>query len=277
MVELLDATGAPFASYRYDAWGRPLGVATQATGLISAAQAEAIAQAQVLRYAGYAYDAESGLYYCSARYYDPATMQFLTKDIAKADAEESPYQYCGGDPAGRVDPSGMAYKAAKAVAYSDAWWDGWNRLFPNYDSDCANFVSQCLWAGGWSMTAKWYANPVWSTRAWENAHSLSSYMRQRGVRVVGKYKLQENRRSRGCKIAKNYHSDIRAGDVVFYDWEGNGVWDHTSMVAGSYRGSGTLVNQHTTNRVRVNWRLDSPWYKYPVPRSTVVYSVLRPK
>jgi len=27
----------------------------------------------VLRYCGYAYDAASGLYYCSARYYDPET------------------------------------------------------------------------------------------------------------------------------------------------------------------------------------------------------------
>lgn len=44
--------------------------------------------------------------YLSARYYDPATCQFITKDPAKADGEESAYQYCGGDPVGKVDPSG---------------------------------------------------------------------------------------------------------------------------------------------------------------------------
>ena len=41
----------------------------------------------------YAWDAESALYYCSARYYDPATRQWTTGDPAKADGEESAYQY----------------------------------------------------------------------------------------------------------------------------------------------------------------------------------------
>jgi RHS repeat-associated protein len=106
VVALLDSSGETFASYRYDQWGRPLSTQTAATGKVGAYLAATIASRQVLRYAGYAWDAESSLYYCSARYYDPATMQFLTKDIAEADAEESPYQYCGGDPVGTVDPSG---------------------------------------------------------------------------------------------------------------------------------------------------------------------------
>ena len=60
----------------------------------------------MLRYAGYVYDSESGLYYCTARYYDPATRQWTTADSAKADGEESAYQYCGGDPVGSRDPEG---------------------------------------------------------------------------------------------------------------------------------------------------------------------------
>jgi hypothetical protein len=53
------------------------------------------------------------LYYLSARHYDPATMQFLTKDPARADGEESAYQHCGGDPVGKVDPSGMWWTLSK--------------------------------------------------------------------------------------------------------------------------------------------------------------------
>jgi RHS repeat-associated protein len=45
--------------------------------------------------------------YCSQRYYDPATASFITKDPAKADGKGSAYQYCGGDPVGQVDPSGL--------------------------------------------------------------------------------------------------------------------------------------------------------------------------
>jgi RHS repeat-associated protein len=62
-----------------------------------------------LRYAGYVLDGESGLYYCGARYYDPAVAAFISKDPKRADGQESPYQYCGGDPIGRVDPSGTMF------------------------------------------------------------------------------------------------------------------------------------------------------------------------
>ncbi len=107
MVALLSTAGTAFASYRYDAWGNPTAMTTQAAGSITAALAASIASRQVLRYAGYVWDAESKTYYCSARQYDPATMQFLSKDPAKADGEESAYQYCAGDPVGKVDPSGL--------------------------------------------------------------------------------------------------------------------------------------------------------------------------
>jgi RHS repeat-associated protein len=99
VVELLDANGTPFAAYRYDAWGNPTLTQTVATTLISSQLASDMATRQVLRYAGYAYDSESGLYYCSARSYDPATRQWISKDPEKADGEESAYQYCGEEPA----------------------------------------------------------------------------------------------------------------------------------------------------------------------------------
>jgi RHS repeat-associated protein len=106
VVELLDAAGNPFAAYRYDAWGLPTATQTQGTALITSTLAGQIAGRQVLRYASYAYDTESGLYYCSARYYDSTTRQFTTADAAKADGEQSAYQYSAGDPVGNVDPTG---------------------------------------------------------------------------------------------------------------------------------------------------------------------------
>jgi RHS repeat-associated protein len=102
--ELMDASGASFALYSYDAYGNPTGTLAAGTG--SAAE---IAGRQTLRYAAYAWDSVSSLYYCSARYYDPAVAQFVSKDPRRADGEESAYQYCGGDPAGAVDPSGCRW------------------------------------------------------------------------------------------------------------------------------------------------------------------------
>jgi RHS repeat-associated protein len=116
ILALTDAAGAPFAAYRYDAWGNPqgtgnlgTGVWTQTSSLIDATLAAAIASRQPLRYAGYSYDQESGLFYLSARTYDPSTRQFVSKDPAKADGEESAYQYCAGDPVDKTDPSGSYY------------------------------------------------------------------------------------------------------------------------------------------------------------------------
>jgi RHS repeat-associated protein len=59
-----------------------------------------------LLYAGQYRDAESGLYYLRARYYDPATAQFLTLDPAVAQTR-SPYGYVDSDPLNGVDPTGL--------------------------------------------------------------------------------------------------------------------------------------------------------------------------
>jgi RHS repeat-associated protein len=74
--------------------------------------AEAIAERNVLRYASYVYDAHCGLYYLQRRFYDPVTRQFLSRDPLRADGDESPYQYCGGDPVAQVDPWGLYVTAS---------------------------------------------------------------------------------------------------------------------------------------------------------------------
>jgi RHS repeat-associated protein len=108
VVELTDEAGAVFARYNYGVWGAAKPVTTAATSRIDAATAGRIASRQVLGYAGCCYDAPMGLFYLSARYYDPTTRQFLSKDPEDADGEQSSYQYCGGDPVGKSDPSGEA-------------------------------------------------------------------------------------------------------------------------------------------------------------------------
>ena len=125
VVELLDAAGNPFAAYRYDAWGNPqgsgnvgTGIWSQATTLISSSISTDIANRQVLRYAGYTYDSESGLYYVSARSYDPKTRQFLSKDLSRNDGEESAYQYCAGNPVAQVDPTGYMVAEYNSVSQS---------------------------------------------------------------------------------------------------------------------------------------------------------------
>ena len=102
VVALLDASGSTVASYAYDPYGKIL----SAEGTM--------AETNPLRYRGYYYDNESGLYYLQSRYYDPATCRFINADnvavIAvspeKANWDKNLFAYCDNDPVNRKDDGG---------------------------------------------------------------------------------------------------------------------------------------------------------------------------
>ncbi len=89
---LTNSSGAVVNTYTYDAYGK-----TEAqTGI----------NYNPFGYTGEYTDAESGLVYLRARYYDPQTQQFLTVDPLLAQTEQA-YAYVGGSPVNRSDPSGL--------------------------------------------------------------------------------------------------------------------------------------------------------------------------
>ena len=61
-------------------------------------------------YRGEQYDSDLALYYLRARYYNPATGRFMSRDPAEAKLTDPAtlhrYLYAGGDPINRVDPMG---------------------------------------------------------------------------------------------------------------------------------------------------------------------------
>lgn len=58
-------------------------------------------------YAGYRYDAETGLYHTGARYYDPVSGRFLMPDPIGYAGGVHLYAYVGDDPLNAVDPTGL--------------------------------------------------------------------------------------------------------------------------------------------------------------------------
>ena len=58
-------------------------------------------------YAGYRYDAETGLYHTGRRYYDPTVGRFLMPDPIGYAGGLHLYAYVGNDPLNRTDPSGL--------------------------------------------------------------------------------------------------------------------------------------------------------------------------
>ena len=78
MTAITNSLADIVAQYTYDAWGKVISV-TDASG---AAQTSSgfIGNINPIRYRGYYYDSETGLYYLQSRYYDPETGRFVNAD-----------------------------------------------------------------------------------------------------------------------------------------------------------------------------------------------------
>jgi RHS repeat-associated protein len=87
-----DSSGAIADSYTYDAYGN----VTNSTGSV----------ANPFQYAGQYADSESKMVYLRARYYDPSTEAFVSRDAATALTRE-PYVYVRDNPLDASDPAGL--------------------------------------------------------------------------------------------------------------------------------------------------------------------------
>ena len=105
VTAILDTSGNTVVEYTYDAWGNIL----TTTG----SMASTLGELNPLRYRGYVYDRETGLYYVSSRYYDPEIGRFInadTTDILTATpmglTDKNLYAYCDNNPVMRADYGG---------------------------------------------------------------------------------------------------------------------------------------------------------------------------
>ena len=106
--QIFSTSGKLVARYIYDTWGNTLSV-TDASGKAITDPLH-IASINPIRYRGYYYDAETGLYYLQSRYYDTTTRRFLNADeILGANSDINAlnlYAYCGNNPVVREDANG---------------------------------------------------------------------------------------------------------------------------------------------------------------------------
>ena len=113
VVGIYNASGTRIAKYSYDSWGN-----SKLTTLLS----NNFSGYNPIRYRGYYFDAESGLYFLNARYYNPTWRRFISPDDTAYLNPETPnglnlYAYCNNDPVNYSDPSG---KSAEGIIIQSA-------------------------------------------------------------------------------------------------------------------------------------------------------------
>ncbi|AKJ63427.1 RHS repeat-associated core domain-containing protein [Kiritimatiella glycovorans] len=118
---LLDETGAVAESYEYNAWGRVEAV-RQADGeelTRSALANRYLWQGREYDWALHETTGGYGLYQFRARWYDPVTGRFLSKDPIGINGGLNQYVFCGNDPVNGTDPFGLCDSGQD----TPRWWE----------------------------------------------------------------------------------------------------------------------------------------------------------
>lgn len=136
-----------------------------------------------------------------------------------------------GKKAGKVEAAG--YNIAAAVAYAKEWGGSKrNPAYKEYDGDCANFVSQCLKAGGLNVYDTWVPT------------------------------LKDKLQAMGYTIIMNPTADqVDVGDVMFYDSTYTGEINHTTIITSKVNGvpkitghTSDVIDGYYTNGSACPWR-----------------------
>ena len=138
-----------------------------------------------------------------------------------------------------------SYNQMAVIAYADKYWDDYNSAYKNYNSvggDCANFVSQCIYAGGMpqvkgdtsSADAWWYngKGSIGASSSWIYCPTFVKFFSQHGNYIMNPKASQ-----------------IFPGSPVVY--KKSGTFYHATICVG-YNSAGTpVISAHNNNRYHV--------------------------
>lgn len=148
-----------------------------------------------------------------------------------------------------IHVNAAGYDSSTAVSYAHRYAFDYNPAYSNYNSiggDCANFVSQCLRAGGLEMTDGWY----WysydeRSTSWASCSNMYNYFKNAGYTII------ENPSD----------DELYDGNPVLYYSSSKGRWSHAAICVGHDGSGNALVSAHNNDHDSVNWRLGDSWSK----------------
>jgi len=177
------------------------------------------------------------------------------KGVLVEDREVNPFAIIGNDCEQEVslfnteeeslDRVEYQYDRLKAIQYAEKWWNSHNPAYKTFEVNCTNYISQCLHAGEAPMrgypnrgSGWWMANNNWSY-SWSVAHSMSTHLPASKMGLRAKEVARPDR--------------LLLGDVICYDFQGNGRFDHTTIVTAKDADGMPLVNANTYNSRMRYW------------------------
>lgn len=182
-------------------------------------------------------------------------------DGRKLEDNETGNSFRGFEKLEKLPRSWYEYDRLAAVKYAERWWNEYNPEYHQFENDCTNFISQCVKEAGAPMRGApkrssgwWYTGNQWSF-SWTVAHAFRWYLSgsQSGLRAKEVASVKE----------------LFKGDLICYDFNGDGNWQHTTIVVDKDADHMPLVNAHTTNSRMRYWSYEdsTAWtpniqYKY---------------
>ncbi|WP_458414562.1 amidase domain-containing protein [Schinkia sp. CFF1] len=137
------------------------------------------------------------------------------------------------------------YDRRAAVQYAENWWNSYNPKYKRFKDNCTNFISQCIHEGGIPMTAFgnrnkgwWYSGSSWSY-SWTVANSFRWHLSGAKQGILAQ------------EVASV--TDLILGDLICYDFEGDGRWNHNTIVVAKDANNEPLVNAQTYNSRMRYW------------------------
>ena len=126
------------------------------------------------------------------------------------------------------------YNVSNAIAYADKYCINYNSAYNSYKGrggDCANFVSQCLYAGGFKQDSEWYKHSV----AWINVMKQIAHFKAYGT------------------FLNATNSNLIKGNPIYFDWNGDSTYDHATICVGRNNSGIAILDSHTKDLYHATW------------------------
>lgn len=136
------------------------------------------------------------------------------------------------------------YDRQEALDYAERWYQTdlitvhditihrYNPMYHFYShGDCANFVSQCLCAGGFVETRKWHSDWLGydRTETWSIVFDQYEYFSESDY-CSELFSFEGSAIVNGNLPQIIAEHNIQPGDLLYMDWEGDGTPNHATMV-----------------------------------------------